>query len=168
MSKASLFLQRWARRKLEAEHTATESNSADMAGDKLEPRAPAELPPVESLTLDSDFSGFMQPEVDTKTRAAALKKLFMTDHYRTMDMLDVYVDDYSAPELLPTELLTQLQHASALLLKPEKAQAEAESSNPLLRESMAHEAQKERALDGSASEVSEEEPKALPGAQLSA
>lgn len=94
------------------------------------------LPSLDSLTPDSDFSGFLHSKVDAETRQAALKRLFMTDHYRTMDMLDVYVDDYSKPELLPAEMLSKLEHAVALLTKPEQAEPEAatagnESENQL-------------------------------------
>jgi hypothetical protein len=122
MSKVSLFLQRWARLKTQAEESrALPSRPADLAS----PSVPSSsLPAIDSLTPDSDFSGFLHPEVDAETRQAALKKLFMTDHYRTMDMLDVYVDDYSKPELLPAEMLAKLDHAVALLAKPEQAKPE--------------------------------------------
>ena len=67
----------------------------------------------------------MHPEVDHETRRNALRKLFMTDHYRTMDGLDVYVEDYSRPALL-------LDHAQALLTQPEAqlAAAAAEAEKP--------------------------------------
>jgi hypothetical protein len=122
MSKVSLFLQRWARLKTQAEESrALPSQPADLASPTVPPPG---LPAIDSLTPDSDFSGFLHPEVDAETRQAALKKLFMTDHYRTMDMLDVYVDDYSKPELLPAEMLAKLDHAVALLAKPEQAKPE--------------------------------------------
>ena len=122
MSKVSLFLQRWARLKTQAEESrALPSQPADLASPAVS--SPG-LPAIDSLTPDSDFSGFLHPEVDAETRQAALKKLFMTDHYRTMDMLDVYVDDYSKPELLPAEMLAKLDHAVALLAKPEQAKPE--------------------------------------------
>ncbi|MEO8418664.1 MAG: DUF3306 domain-containing protein [Methylophilaceae bacterium] len=122
MSKVSLFLQRWSRLKTQAEKVpAVPGQPADLASPGLP--SPS-LPSLDSLTPDSDFSGFLHPEVDAETRQAALKKLFMTDHYRTMDMLDVYVDDYSKPELLPAEMLAKLDHAVALLVKPEQANPE--------------------------------------------
>ncbi len=127
MSKVSLFLQRWSRLKTQAEKVSVvPGQSADLASPGLpSTNLPSpNLPSLDSLTLDSDFSGFLHPEVDAETRQAALKKLFMTDHYRTMDMLDVYVDDYSKPELLPAEMLAKLDHAVALLAKPEQAMPE--------------------------------------------
>jgi hypothetical protein len=55
------------------------------------------LPPVESLTIDSDFSAFLQPEVDETLKRQALKQLFRDPHFNVMDGLDVYIDDYSNP-----------------------------------------------------------------------
>lgn len=110
MSKVNLFLQRWSRLKTQTDSTFVPNTK---------PASPAELPPVDSLTPESDFSGFLDSKVDAETRQAALKRLFMTDHYRTMDMLDVYVDDYSKPEPLPAEMLDKLEHARSLLTPPE-------------------------------------------------
>lgn len=124
MSKVNLFLQRWSRLKKQAEESpALPSQPADLSlpGSSSTGLSSPSLPDVDSLTPDSDFSGFLHSEVDAETRQAALKKLFMTDHYRTMDMLDVYVDDYSKPELLPADMLAKLDHAVALLAKPEQA-----------------------------------------------
>jgi hypothetical protein len=49
-----------------------------------------------------------------------LRKLFMTDHCRATDGLDVYVEDYSRPAELPAELLATLDHAQAVLLPAEE------------------------------------------------
>jgi hypothetical protein len=83
-------------------------------------RIPPALPEAGSLDFGADFSPFMHPGVDGEVRREALRKLFMTDHYRVMDGLDVYVGDYSTPELLPAEALQSLQHAQSLLMPPEE------------------------------------------------
>ena len=128
MSKVGLFLQRWSRLKSQplAESVPAEpvSPTAQGADERLE------LPAVDELTLDSDFSAFMQPEVDADTRRAAMRKLFMNDHYRSMDMLDVYVDDYSKPELLPAAMLQKLEHAVGLLAKPDPAEQSGQAALP--------------------------------------
>jgi hypothetical protein len=36
----------------------------------------AALPPIDSLTIDSDFTAFLQPKVDEAVKRRALKKLF--------------------------------------------------------------------------------------------
>ena len=65
------FLARWSRRKLEAEQTAiTEppipaQTDAEIKSDKLTETEPepvltdADMPPLESLSADSDFTGFL-------------------------------------------------------------------------------------------------------------
>jgi hypothetical protein len=121
MSKVGLFLQRWSRLKTQP---LAEPASVKPVPIKSEAPSPATdekpaLPPVDDLTLESDFSAFMQPDVNADTRRAAMKKLFMNDHYRTMDGLDIYVDDYSKPELLPAAMLAQLAHATDMLAKPD-------------------------------------------------
>ena len=103
-------MQRWSRLKTQGQEAAAPVAMPNQQA----------LPALDSLTPDSDFSAFLQPDVDTAARQSALKKLFISDHYRSMDMLDVYVDDYSKPELLPTDMLSRLEHA-ANLLNTEKA-----------------------------------------------
>jgi hypothetical protein len=141
------FLSRWSRRKLAArtqprEEEALPPARADQAppAETAEPRemtpdgsgaagAPAEpapLPPVESLTPESDFSPFMSREVDSATRNKALKALFADPHFNTMDMLDVYVDDYSKPDPIPESWLSQLEQLSHLGDRAARDRAEEE------------------------------------------
>jgi hypothetical protein len=117
MNSASSFLRRWSQRKLESAVRKTVSV----------PETPPvqALPETESLGFEADFSPFMQQGVDAETRRNALRKLFMTDHYRAMDGLDVYVEDFSRPALLNSDLLQTLDHAQALLRKVEEPVAEA-------------------------------------------
>lgn len=123
MNSASSFLRRWSQRKLES---VARSNAAapEVVPARIAP-AEAPLPDPDALDFNADFSPFMQQEVDSETRRKALRKLFMTDHYRAMDGLDVYVEDYSRPTLLPSDLLQTLDHAQALLQKTEEAVAQA-------------------------------------------
>jgi hypothetical protein len=87
--------------------------------------APAELPPIESLTIDSDFTAFLQPKVDEALKRKALKKLFGDPHFNVMDRLDVYIDDYSQPDPLAPEIARQLMQARAILdAKPTRINAQ--------------------------------------------
>jgi hypothetical protein len=61
----------------------------------------APLPPVDSLTIESDFSPFMAREVDPGVKRAALKTLFRDERFNVMDGLDVYIDDYTKPAPIP-------------------------------------------------------------------
>jgi hypothetical protein len=118
MSSTASFLRRWSQRKLEGA-----IQPAAAAPEVAQPVVP--LPAIESLDFDADFSAFMQQGVDGEMRRHALRKLFLSDHYRVMDGLDVYIDDYSKPALLAPELLQTLEHAHTLLQKTEEAVAEA-------------------------------------------
>jgi hypothetical protein len=106
------FLKRWSRLKQEVK----EPHPAKLAAPAHDPEAPPpELPPVEKLTMDSDFRGFFHPKVDENLRRAALKKLFSDPHFNVMDGLDVYIDDYSKPNPLPASMLAQLRQAQKIL-----------------------------------------------------
>jgi hypothetical protein len=60
-----------------------------------------ELPDVESLTPESDFTPFMKSDVSPDARNLAMKKLFADPHFNVMDGLDVYIDDYGKPDPIP-------------------------------------------------------------------
>jgi hypothetical protein len=127
------FLSRWSRRKREAgagagpgEAESGMPGAARAAAPAVAPGAPAAteaaapipaadpVPPLESLTPASDFTRFMAPDVDGDVRRNALKTLFSDPHFNVMDMMDVYVDDYSKPDPLPQAWLEKLEQVSRL------------------------------------------------------
>jgi len=76
------------------------------------------LPPLESLTIDSDFSPFMQAGVDEDLKRSALRKLLRDPQFNVMDGLDVYIDDYSKPSPLEPELARTLMQARYIFNPP--------------------------------------------------
>lgn len=76
------------------------------------------LPPIESLTIDSDYSPFMQPGVDAMTKHRALKKLFSDPRFNVMDGLDVYIDDYSKPDPIDPAIVRTLNQARYIFNPP--------------------------------------------------
>ena len=78
----------------------------------------AALPPIDSLTIDSDFTAFLQPKVEESVKRQALKKLFGDPRFNVMDGLDVYIDDYSKPDPLAPEVARQLAQARYILDPP--------------------------------------------------
>jgi hypothetical protein len=76
------------------------------------------LPPLESLTIDSDFSPFMQPGVDETLKRAALRKLLRDPRFNVMDGLDVYIDDYSKPSPIEPDLVRTLVQARYIFDPP--------------------------------------------------
>jgi hypothetical protein len=83
------------------------------------PRDPAaELPPVESLGFDSDFTRYLAPKVEESLKRRALRKLFSDPRFNVMDGLDVYIDDYSKSEPIPANLVGELRHARYIFDPP--------------------------------------------------
>lgn len=83
------------------------------------------LPPIESLTIDSDFSPFMQSGVDEGVKREALRKLVRDPRFNVMDGLDVYIDDYSKPSPLEPALARALVQAR-YVFDPPKTRVSAE------------------------------------------
>ena len=125
-------LSRWSRRKLAAAAEASAAPaSAPAAVPAPAPGAPTpsaalELPPVESLTFDSDFTAFLQPGVDDKLKRAALKQLFRDPRFNIMDGLDTYIDDYTKADPIPPDIVADLlQRGFGSISKIEQEQAAA-------------------------------------------
>jgi hypothetical protein len=105
------FLRRWSRRKQEEGEPAdtpvvmpplslpaqTEAPAAN-ADAEGEPLDLSKLPPIESLTKESDFSVFMQQGVPADLRAQALRRLWATPEMAAPDLLDMHMWDYTGNE----------------------------------------------------------------------
>ena len=91
------------------------------------PDAPAlpTLADVAKLTADSDYSVFMAKGVAPEVKNAAMKKLFSDPHYNIMDGLDIYIDDYSSPEIMPKSMLRKMASARVLNLFTDEDEAKA-------------------------------------------
>jgi hypothetical protein len=89
-----------------------------------EPPLPT-LQDVQALTPASDFSRFTGAKVAPEVKNAAMKKLFADPRYNVMDMMDVYVDDYSKPDPMPESMLRSLASAQFLKLFDEPPKEEA-------------------------------------------
>ncbi len=132
-----LFLSRWSRRKHEAARAAAAASEASPPKVAAAPVAtpsviaatpipapgpvPAELPlpSVESLTIDSDFSAFLQPNVAADVKRAAMQKLFADPRFNVMDGLDVYIDDYTKADPMPPGMLDKLKDVYRTLTEDE-------------------------------------------------
>lgn len=133
------FLSRWSRRKAASKATPAAAAAPPAAGvvpaaagtqfpapagtqspngASAQPPAseppPAPLPPVESLTLESDFAPFMRSGVDPLLRQQALRTLFRDPRFNIQDGLDVYIADFSQPDPIPPEWLGKLNQMARL------------------------------------------------------
>ena len=114
------FLRRWSRLKNEA--AAAPSSPVK----KTTEEKPVQLPPIDSLTFDSDFKAFMRSKVEDTVKRAALKKLFADPRFNVMDGLDTYIDDYTKSEPISQELLARIEQVREQLLAPPPPKEEAE------------------------------------------
>jgi hypothetical protein len=85
-----------------------------------------ELPPLESLTAESDFRAFMQPGVDDALRRAALRKMWQNPVYGVVDELDPFRADFAAFTPLGDIVTSDMKfHAERLLREQLEKAAEA-------------------------------------------
>ncbi len=142
------FLSRWSRRKTASKSAAEEpkanaapeaapiappapppSTAQRTAAEPVAREEPAPLPPIESLTSESDFVPFMQAEVDPGLKRQAFKKLIEDPRFNVMDGLDVYIDDYSKPDPLPEGWLAKMNQMKHLgIFQPAEEEAVAEAA----------------------------------------
>ncbi len=117
------FLSRWSRRKREAiapEQLANVDARADQsviaktpARDAVEPtnaKTDADMPPIETLDENSDYSPFLSPKVSQKLRSVALRKLFHMAAFNIRDGLDDYDEDFTVFEPLGDTITADMRH----------------------------------------------------------
>ena len=114
------FLQRWSRLKREAAVPKTVGGEKPLV----------ELPPLDSLTFESDFKAFMHSKVEDVVKRAALKKLFADPRFNVMDGLDTYIDDYTKADPFPEGLLARIEEVRDKLLAPPAAAEQEEEEGP--------------------------------------
>jgi len=139
------FLSRWSRRKTlsrdgvelhepadDDDLTAVDSEATAQSAlpDEAAPAdEPPELPPIETLDENSDYSVFMRAEVSPDLRRQALRKFFQSPKFNVSDGLNDYDLDYSKPEplgdIVTAEMRRRLRHELEKL-----ARLDAEDDNP--------------------------------------
>ncbi len=145
-SRESVF-SRWSRRKLEvkeAEESSPESielakleagaeGPLAEAPVEVEPEAPpltdADMPDIETLTEESDFSPFMSPGVSDELRNLALRKLFRASVFNVRDGLDEYDDDFTTFEKLGDIVTSDMKHR--VEMEEQKLREKLEAEQPV-------------------------------------
>ena len=147
------LLSRWSRRKqqsaLESQQEELElevklQEPASPGIDRLnpeptdEPELPvltdADMPAIDTLTENSDFSGFMSSGVSDELRNLALRKLFAAPDFNIRDGLDEYDEDYTYFEKLGDIVTADMKHRIELeeAEKQEKLAAEESLEEPVV------------------------------------
>ena len=143
-SKESM-LRRWSRRKQEAAQAtpAVEEALPIDTEDSLGTKAPveaedkpvmtdADMPAIESLDEDSDYSGFMSEGVSDELRNLALRKLFKAPVFNIRDGLDEYDEDYTYFEKLGDIVTCDMKHEIEMKEQKEREALEAEKEAEVL------------------------------------
>ena len=127
-------LRRWARRKREVAREKEAGDEARRRDERREPPGAAgnacesaddaseavvieekaltdeDMPPLDSLGEDSDYSGFLSPGVSEALRRRALRKLFSSAVFNIPDGLDDYDDDFTSFAALGDIVTSDMKH----------------------------------------------------------
>ena len=158
---ADSLLHRWSKQKAqareetskpEAEEPVAESevSESDEEEENQQTEEPdeIELPDLDSLGDDSDYSMFMSSEVDENLKKLALRKLFKAPFFNVMDGLNDYDDDFTTFEALG-DIVT-----SDMKFHQERKKAEQEERE---REAAAKEIEEQEEIETLASEETKPE-----------
>ncbi len=115
----------------------TEANEESQELREAEDKTPVELPPLESLDDDSDYSMFMSDEVDEKIKKLALRRLFKAAIFNVRDGLNDYDEDFTTFEELGDIVTSDMKYHA------ERKKAEKEARRKLEAETQATEESQE-------------------------
>jgi len=114
------FVSRWSRLKhatrQDSEHDAVDKTSMQTVASDEKQEAPVkiltddDMPDIESMTPDSDYTDFLSPGVSEALRKLALRKLFHTEVFNIRDGLDDYDGDYTHFEKLGSTVTSDMRH----------------------------------------------------------
>jgi hypothetical protein len=133
------FFRRWSSRKRRARREHVDDSPAQATAEAsavTENDAPAapervltdeDMPPLESLNEDSDYSGFLSPGVSESLRKLALRKMFLSSKYNVTDGLDDYAEDFTQFEPLGNIITSDMRHQMEMQAERAKQKLEDEA-----------------------------------------
>jgi hypothetical protein len=83
-----------------------------------------DMPPLDSLTTDSDYQQFFAPKVSAELRRLALNKLFHLPQFNIRDGLDDFDDDFTQFEPLGDTVTADMKHRIEMLRQREQREQE--------------------------------------------
>ncbi|MEW8027651.1 MAG: DUF3306 domain-containing protein [Candidatus Thiodiazotropha sp.] len=103
------FYRRWSEKKQASQQPLAEQ---DESVDEEQRQLPGDedMPPLESLDENSDYSGFLSPRVSDQVRQLALRKLFHSAAFNVCDGLDDYAEDFTSFAKLGDVMTADLRH----------------------------------------------------------
>jgi hypothetical protein len=153
-------LSRWSRRKQKSRAVEDKPGSPVAAAEieaetdeqLLQPLTDEDMPPLEMLTEESDYTGFLSPKVSDELRKLALRKLFHGSQFNICDGLDDYDEDFTKFAKLGDVITAEMRHRAEMeALKKLQQQAVAESEAPVVEEMPAGDVQErvDASIEGS-------------------
>lgn len=120
------FIQRWSRRKHADRKRADDevdlqASTAGLSSEEIDEDLPCDddMPSIDSLDEDSDYSAFMSPKVSEALRTLALRKLFHGQSFNIRDGLDDYDDDFTSftklGDVVTAEMRRQVRRLQAAM-----------------------------------------------------
>jgi hypothetical protein len=123
------FLSRWSRLKqaggTEAalEETLPEPLAeADVAAETPPRLTDDDMPSLETLGDDDDYSGFLSEGVSDALRKQALRRLFLSPKFNVVDGLDDYAEDFTSFAPLGDIITADMKHHMERLLRDQEAE----------------------------------------------
>ena len=114
-----------------------------------------DMPDVETLNENSDYTGFMSPGVSEGLRKLALRRLFSGAGFNITDGLDDYDDDFTKFEPLGDLITSDMKHRQEVEEQKRLAKLEQEEAERLAAE----EERSQEGVDDKSIEEVEDEPK---------
>ncbi len=113
------FLSRWSRRKhaqrIDSLEAAEEKEPQVLAEQDEQLLCDEDMPAIETLTEESDYTGFLSPNVSEELRSLALRKLFHSTAFNVCDELDDYAEDFTSfaklGNIITADMKYQLEEA---------------------------------------------------------
>ncbi|MCW8889608.1 MAG: DUF3306 domain-containing protein [Sedimenticola sp.] len=127
------FVSRWSRLKQASLQQQNEAAAVVVDEGVSEPEVPLlcdeDMPPIESLTEESDYSGFLSEKVSDALRQQALRKLFHSASFNVCDGLDDYAEDFTNFAKLGSIITSDMRHQMAVAKEKLEAAMKQESSD---------------------------------------
>ena len=118
------FATRWSRRKTQERERTQIPDAApepDLPSDPadagaVQEIAPEDLPDIETLDKESDYTPFLQAGVPDKLRRLAFRKLWLSDPiFGNLDGLNDYDEDYSAIGIVAKEIVSRYKPGQGMV-----------------------------------------------------
>lgn len=148
-------IRRWSERKLQSQEPSPEKPAPEpeVEAEALDEAPPTDIdmPPLDTLTSESDYSGFLSPGVSKELQRLALRQLFGATKFNVRDGMDDYDEDFTSFTKLGDTITSDLRHRWEMERQRAEAEARASGDGEVTKTS-AHESLQEEDESGGGEE----------------